>query len=425
MRRNALPIVIVFGLLAAALVVACGGPEPAGSTPTPAAPSAPEAPPEPAAQGPELIEATAVDFPDAESVDVAVAADGSVYVAMLQGNGVFVARSTDGGITFEDATKANLDATAAGDQIDRPALAVGTDGLVAVVWTEGLGPFGRIWYAASGDGGETFGPSIRVGERIAKSATRLARVGIVEGNNPIVAWTQEAQLRVTRSFDGGGTFGSSRSIERSFSDCTPLDLLVIGGEHALLAYRNLEDIRDVEGPVRDVTVLSTEDARRFLVQARAPDAPWPVAICLESGASLAYDGNTVYVSWMDARNSPTGLDRTDIWIASSSGGALRFSENRAVNTTVARHNRPSLSTGPGGRLHIAWEAREPDAAVVYYASSDDGGVTFTAPRAVASSNDGSGRSTPGFASLVVSQAGSIHVAWWDRLGGHVATWQDP
>ena len=57
--------------------------------------------------------------------------------------------------------------------------------------------------------------------------------------------------------------------------------------------------------------------------------------------------------------------------------------------------------------------------------SDDGGVTFTAPRAVASSNDGSGRGTPGFATLVVSQAGSIHVARGDRLGGHVATWQDP
>ena len=373
----------------------------------------------------QIIESTIVDFPKAESMDTAVDGSGHLYILALNGKDALVSKSTDGGITFSDGVKANLNISAGSGPIDRPTIALGSQGVVGVAWKEPLGQYGRIWYSSSENGGGHFGPAVRVDERIATPSThRLVRLAMLGDNNPIVTWTEDIHLRVTRSYDGGKTFATSRSMDRAFTSCTNPDILSVGGENVLVAYRNLEEMDGIDNPVRDIVVMSSNDARRFLEHARAPDKHWPVETCPESGASLAYDHGNIFVTWMDARFSPTALKQTDVWFASSFNINDGFSENIRVNTTDARHNHPSMTISPDKQINIVWEARESDMAVIYYSFSDDNGKSFSTPKIVVSSNDGSERGTPGYPSITADTSGNIHVAWLDNLGGHIATWQN-
>src|SRR5687767_5095423 len=110
-------------LLVSVLSVACGQVTPSASVPTPTSePTAtltatthsesasPTLVPNPSPSPTTLANATVappaptteltiVDFPDASSVSV-TAAGGAVYVALGQGENIFVARSLDGGATF-------------------------------------------------------------------------------------------------------------------------------------------------------------------------------------------------------------------------------------------------------------------------------------------------------------------------------------
>ncbi len=118
------------------------------------------------------------------------------------------------------------------------------------------------------------------------------------------------------------------------------------------------------------------------------------------------------------------MSRADIWLAVSEDGGESFSENIRVNPTEGDyHNLPTLALGPGGRLHLAWEAREAARQVLSYAFSDDGGQHFSPPRVIAS-NEGATQRGPSNASLAVDGAGRVYLAWVDGAGAHLAVWEE-
>jgi hypothetical protein len=101
---------------------------------------------------------------------IAVDAGNVLYVAYLKSNstfsGVFLAKSLNGGESFEAAVKVNDDTTRryrGGVQV-----VVSPDGKIHLVWTDSRAGDGTqymdIYYATSSDGGLSFGPNVRVND---------------------------------------------------------------------------------------------------------------------------------------------------------------------------------------------------------------------------------------------------------------------
>nr|MBA3530762.1 exo-alpha-sialidase [Ardenticatenales bacterium] len=307
--------------------------------------------------------------------------------------------------------------------VEHPAIVADEQGHVGVSWLEAVShEESTLWYAHSYDGGASFAPGMRV-NKASHVETAMVSLTADEAGNPIIAWLQGGAVRLARSENRGLTFPLNEVVDAEVCDCCQPQPLVVG-EKIFVAYRNLE--KSSEGDKRIIYVArSLDDGASFEKPVPVSDAAWYFNACPISGPAMISDGTRLYVSWMDGRHDETGdLSRADVWLAISEDGGQSFSANVRVNPVEGDyHNLPSLALGPGGRLHIAWEAREAARQVIYYAFSDDGGQRFSTPRMVTSS-EGATQRGPSNASLALDGTGRIYVAWVDGHGAYVAVWEE-
>ncbi|MCB0008719.1 MAG: exo-alpha-sialidase, partial [Anaerolineales bacterium] len=190
-------------------------------------------------------------FPDALSIAASLAADGTLYIAVGQDNYLYVARSTDGGVTFADLVQVSESQPAMVLPVERPAIAATAAGQVAVAWSS-PDLQGRIWQAFSLDGGQSFSPAAALSESSA-TETILPRMILDESQNPLVAWLANSSLRLARSADGGASYGAAQLLDEQTCECCHPQPMVLG-EQIYVAYRNLEIAADGAN-IRDIYLI--------------------------------------------------------------------------------------------------------------------------------------------------------------------------
>lgn len=374
---------------------------------------------------PALPEFGTVAFPGARSVAVAGTASESVVVAYGQDDGLFVTRSEDGGRTFGAAIPATGDTSVHVMPIERPALAAHGADRVGVAWLT-IPPDGNgatVWYADSADGGRSFVPGRKVAADD-EGETTMVSVALGAHGDPVLSWLNGATLRFARSGDGGRTFGAAQAIGDGACECCQ-PAVAVADKSVRIAYRSLAAGGD-NGFIRDLALIrSVDSGATFEPVTPVSDAHWYLEACPIAGPSLAVRGDDVFVAWMDGRAEPPGtLSRGDVWLAASANGGASFGENVRVNTdATAHHTLPTVGVGPGGRIHVAWQADRAGIRVLYHTTSDDDGRTFEPPRMIASSADGT-RGRPNMPTVTVSQHGRVALAWVDERGANVASWME-
>lgn len=368
-----------------------------------------------------------IDFPKAQSHWLTTGADGNLYLIYGQDHSLFVARSTDGGQTFGEPVLATGDAPVHVLPIERPAISVNQDGHMGIAWLEMPADFNgaKIWYAASEDGGKSFQPGQLVADE-PEGEVAMVQVALDSAGNPVLAWLNGSKLKFARSVDQGSTFTAAMSVGDGSCECCQPQSVVVD-ENIHIAYRSLEPGND-QGDIRDIVMIHSEDGgQTFQPVTRVSDAHWYLPACPIAGPSLTTHEGIFYVAWMDGRSEPPGtFSRGDIWLASSLDGGKTFTPNVRINPDQAMHHTlPSIAIGPGGRIHIAWEAQGSDTreAFLYYTTSDDGGQTFAVPQSIADNSDET-HGNPGKPVLAVDSVGNVALAWLDRQGVHIATWTD-
>lgn len=369
----------------------------------------------------DLIPLATTDFPGAGSIAAALSSDGTLYVALGINNYIYVARSTDDGLTFSEPVQVSDTQAALVIPVERPAIAASATGQVSVAWSSPA-LNGQIWHALSLDGGETFSPAVAI-SGAAATETILPRSTIDEASNPFVAWLANGTLRFTHLAAGTETFAAPHIVDEQTCECCHPQPLV-DGSRLFIAYRNLEIDGSSGEHSRDIFLARSADGgQTFTEEVRVSDASWLINACPVSGPALAKHGETIYVSWMDGRNDIQGnFSHTDIWLATSADGGVSFSPNRRLNLNAGvYHNLPSLAVDSIGTVHAVWEALEPERDAIYYAQSADQGMTFTTPVALVDSTVGSGR-RPGNTTLLVGTDGILYLSWIDTAGAHLASW---
>lgn len=401
---------------------------PAGATPSPAATSAA---PEATATGESSAEEAApaaperqiTYFPDSDTAALALAEDGTLYLALGQHDQVLVTASADGGESFSEPVQANGVIPAINIGVEGPSLATGEEGVVHVAWLQAGSGMGRTpWEATSHDGGQSFSDPVQASMEADVPHLFLPRLARDPAGELVAAWLADGELVVTYSEDDGASFQAEAVVDEQVCDCCPpAPVFANGGEALFVAYRNLE-YDEQRRPVRDIYVLQPGSEQEPV---RVSDEPWHLNSCPVDGPSLAMNEEIMVVGWIDGRLDEGASTRTDVWVATSHDGGQSFSENVRVNTLEGPyHSTVQVALGPGGRIHLVWSAFEAEQNVLYYAWSDDNGHTFSEPEAVATNQRGSGQGRPIASELLVGEDGRIYLLWVDATGAYLGTWMD-
>lgn len=270
-----------------------------------------------------------------------------------------------------------------------------------------------IFLARSTDGGRSFDTTTvyeapeELDEDDGRNLNRRARVE-VDPNNPsrvYVSWQQAggadegAKALVAASEDGGATFGEPVNVadER-------------GGYHARIAVDGDGNVHVVI-PTLGFTLDEDETLTRAVDYRRSEDhgSTWSDPVELTPGHEgfrlgrkweLAADPNspTLYATWYGSVNTDVDEDEGDrnILMLVSEDGGDTWGDIRVVNDDADRelvqHYSPLVGIAPNGRMDIAWydfrNSPYPEGPIgesgsneggyhdVYYTSSDDRGATF-------------------------------------------------
>ena len=361
-----------------------------------------------------------IDFPAATSMALTTAGD-SVYMILGREHSLYVSRSTDGGETFSDPVSATGGHEVHILRVERPAISANDKGQVAVAWLELDFEAGnnKVWYALSNDSGQTFGSAQLVGED-PPGESAMVQLLLDSAGNPMLTWLSGNDLRFARSTDQGKSFSAAKSIGQGACECCQPDLMLTENQ-LLIGYRGLGN--DESGAFRDAALIRSPDGgETFSPVSFATDSHWYINACPISGPSMALHDSSIYMTWMDGRAvAPDNLLSSDVWFAESADDGQTFSSNVQVSNGVSTHNfLPKTAVGPAGRIHIAWQAISPDA--IYYAISDDGGHTFSAPLVIA--DEAAKRGRPAGPMIAINEQGRVFLAWLDDQGVQLAIWDD-
>lgn len=362
---------------------------------------------------------------------VALQPDGAPLVAWVgQDGNVFVARRAADG-SFGKAVRANDVAGEAAPHEQAPAqVAVGRDGHAYVIWQTRVPIPGRrfpasdLRIARSTDGGLTFEPAKTINDDAGGQPTShtfhdlyVGREGTVfaswiDGRNTedrkVAGGAREQQapghhhggaearlgpeIRVARSTGGGTTFSSSVVVDQDACPCCRTSLAQAPDGTLFVAWRKI-----FAGDVRDVVVArSTDGGATFEAPVRVHNDGWVYPGCPHAGPSIAVDSaGVLHVVWYTGAEGRAGL-----YLAASHDGGRTFGAPQPLRKGIAPVSHARLAPTPDG-VWIAWEDRnQPGGRVALSRCGPDGVLRF------ATELRGEGR-----APAIAAVGGAPAVAW--------------
>jgi hypothetical protein len=339
---------------------------------------------------------------------------------------IYFTRSTDEGVTWSANTQVNGDSLSINND---PHIAVDASGTIYVVWLVTVGENG-VYFARSVDGGLTWSPSRKIwnwpslvttnsptspdtddGTKLDLAAdTRAGREGHIH-----MAWTQDYNEEYTKvginyatSSNGGDSWNPKKRIAEG----------IPGWE--LRAY-NL-GMAFYHGDI----YIAWENAfgNHDIYLARSHDGiSWTKGFITRSQEGIFYtpdvtvDANGVsyitYYAWLKNTEEPFEYRGQGVLVRKISWGSTKYaSQDRVLgDDTVGLYKSPDLAAYTNGRVFVAWSQKLPGATYpsLYVGESDDYGFSWKTPVMV--SQTGHYGEDP---ALEVDGSGNLYAVWMDR-----------
>jgi hypothetical protein len=347
---------------------------------------------------------------------VAAGASGVLWRVWVEEGHVLMSSSSDAGQTYGPAIRINreraeIDANGEG----RPKVALGPQGEIYVTYTRtGTRPFtGDVQFSRSIDGGRTFEAPRTINDDGLDTGHRFDALAVGPDGEVYVAWIDKrdlerataehepyrgAALYYTISHDRGETFAPNRKIKDYSCECCRIAHAFDGRGRLVLFWRDV-----MEGSIRDHALTWIERDGRAAPVRRVTADNWTIEACPHHGPTLAVGSEgTMHVAWFTG-DSPRGpgafygrLDRDGRML----GEPLRLGRAHPGTGHADIHADASHVT-------IVWkESRSPGTALMLM-TSEDGGITFDAPRELAAGLDASDHPQ------MVPMPSGLYVSWYD------------
>ena len=351
-------------------------------------------------------------------------------------NGIYFARSSDGGSTWSAAATVAAPARDIHPHAESaPRLVATRAGVVAVVWSNSIPAPGRRWpasnirFARSTDGGRTWSAPLTLNDDSSGTpGGHLFHGAAWQGESTlVVTWMDErqnaaaapahrhpapavvgheheaadaepdARIWLARSDDLGASWAPA-NVPLWKEACPCCRVSLVRGPHGdvMAGWR-----RHYPGNVRDVVVapLSAPGDSLPLPQRVHPDQ-WVYPGCPHTGPGIAQDSSWTHVAWFSGKQGAAG-----VYYAKQGPVSLAFAAPVALvqaRTLPASH--AVVATRPGGGAWVAWDVREDGRRIASVAMIDATGAL--ARQVPLDTTEGADHPQ-----LVVLRDGSAVVAW--------------
>jgi hypothetical protein len=287
--------------------------------------------------------------------------DGRLWLVWMAASRVWVAHSTDVGRSFSQPVSISADTRNLDWGPDaRPKIAVDRDGRVFVAFAvfKDQAFNGQVFYTRSVDGGHTFAKPVAITadpesqrfEAIALDADGSLFAAWLDKRNRIPAKARNeeyagAALAFTWSNNHGATVSETRIAHDDTCECCRLGIAFEGPRRPVVVFRNI-----FPGSIRDHAVTTFTDRWTPGPIYRVSVDDWKTEVCPHAGPSLALSPDGAYhVAWYT-----NGSVRKGLFYASSSDGGRSFSAPMRIGDADRNPSNPYLIS-VGDQLWLAWK----------------------------------------------------------------------
>jgi len=340
---------------------------------------------------------------------IAISPDGTINAAWegdSTGADIFFARSTDGGATFSLPINLSLDNGAASD----PSLGVDAHGNIDIVWQSQsfADQSFNSFFSRSSDGVNFSAPVSFCSPGNSCSAPQIAldagrKINLVFVSAPCVNCIGDVMF--SRSANAGSNFSTPLDLSNSSAPMASNPQISLGPHGSA----NVVWSKGASGSEQVFFARSNNGVAFFapiVLSNGAGNSHFP-----ELGLGPArYSVRTRFGSpYSEAVNAAWLDDATgDIFFSSSTDRGLAFSAPKPVSSSVGSFGtEPYMAVDSDGRVNLVWQ----DAATnnILFTRSNDGGATFATPRSISTS--------PSFSTapqIVADAIGNLNVTWFDE-----------
>ena len=305
-------------------------------------------------------------------------ASGTVHMLSVLGTDepyVALMISSDGGDTFGPPVRISASgAKVSSHGENSPGLIVTPDAIVAV-WNEDTG----VWFARSLSWGSSFEKPVRLTDNAPGVFSGYGSLGLAPNGDVYAVWLDARDAPVvpdtfsvylTRSKDRGKTFGPNERVATGVCPCCRPNLAFGPKGEVLVFWRKV-----YPGNIRDLTVAVAEGGVHFGPSQKVAADNWRIEGCPDSGPATARVGGRVYVAWL----TEASRERRGIQLSWSDDAGRTWAPAVLASRDVLDANYPSLSTTDDGQVVLAFHGRD---------SESRAGWGVTSPFVVAISRSG-------------------------------------
>lgn len=349
------------------------------------------------------------------AVGAAFDEQGRLWRAEIREGHVYVSRSADGGQTFGPAVAVNPEAeNVAGDGENRPKIAV-RGGVVYIAYTQALDQpmTGNIRFSRSLDGGKTFSPPLTVNDDRQVISHRFEAMGVNGRGQVFLAWLDKRDLNDAKSRgvkysgaavyyavsdDKGASFHPNVKVADHSCECCRVALALDWDGVPVAFWRHVFD-----GNVRD-HALAKLDGKSAPVRVSRDN--WQVDACPHHGPAISIDPDgTYHLVWFN-----NGAKGPGLFYARSQDGGKSFSAPLAFGNGDAQAAHPYV-LGTSAGVFVAWKEFDGQHSQVMLMRSTDGGAHWSAPAAAAMTADNSDHP------LLLASGARVFLAWNTKAEG--------
>ncbi|MDD5580405.1 MAG: sialidase family protein [Methylobacter sp.] len=346
-----------------------------------------------------------------ETVTAAFDRKGTLWIAWVNNDHIYVQFSLDKGISFSAPVKVNPVAEPVAAQGEsRPKIKLDAQGNIYLTWVLTLDKKRSTYirFSRSSDGGKHFSDPVTVNDNLEIIRHRFDSLAIGKNGEVFIAWLDardgEAAKKAGQDFkglslyyawsdDGGKHFYPNKEIAAHTCECCRLDTAVNKTNTPVVIWRHI-----FEGGIRDHAIVNFKNWNTPDEITRLSHENWQIDACPHHGPGLSISDTGSYHSvWFS--NSPT---KQGLFYAYSKSSGKNFSE--PVNFGNAGASHPHV-LALGRQVNIAWREFDGNNNIIWVMKSADEGKTWTKPEALAKTAETA--DDP----FLVSDGQKIYVSW--------------
>jgi len=335
--------------------------------------------------------------------------NGRLWQASIRGRHLYVSHSDDRGATLSVPVQVNPEPEdILSDGENRPKILV-CDGVVYLSYTQGLAQpmTGDIRFSRSLDGGQHFSAPLTVNDNREIISHRFEAMAVNGKGQVFLAWLDKRDLSTAQrqgkpyrgaavysaqSDDGGASFRANLKAADHSCECCRVAMALDRDGTPVILWRQVFGKN-----TRDHALLKLDGHSALQ---RASQDGWELDACPHHGPALAIAVDGVYhLAWFT--NAP---QRKGLFYASSADGGKTYSAPRSFGNYDAQAGHADVLS-QGRTVYLTWKEFDGETGGAYLMVSRDGGANWAAPRKVASSADNSDHP------FLIGDSKQVYLSW--------------